>query len=131
VENGTNSKMTRLRLAFLGSPEIYYHDQPLTFRTRKALALLIYLATEGGQHPREKLTALFWPDSDAGRGRGMLRTSLVHLREVMDTFNEAYLIVDRQTLGFNAALAVDFDLQLLQEALNTLEREPDQSAGDQ
>ncbi len=120
--------MNRLRLSFLGPPEIYYDDQPLTFRTRKALALLIYLATEAGQHPREKLTALFWPESDTSRGRGMLRTTLVHLREVVDAFEEAYLIVERQALGFDATLDFDFDLHLLQEALNTLERDPDPKA---
>jgi DNA-binding SARP family transcriptional activator len=91
VDNKTSSNMNRLKLSLFGPPEIYYDSQPLTFRTRKALALLIYLATEGGQQPREKLTALFWPESDAGRGRTMLRTSLVHLRAVMDTLAEAYL----------------------------------------
>ena len=121
MENKTPSKIIRLKLSFLGPPEIYYDDRPLTFRTRKALALLIYLATEGGQQPREKLTALFWPESDAGRGRTMLRTSLVHLREVLDTFEDAYLIVERQTLGVDSTLDVDFDLHLLQEAINRWE----------
>ncbi|HXV42168.1 MAG TPA: AAA family ATPase, partial [Anaerolineae bacterium] len=123
--------MNRLKLSFFGPPEIYYDNQPLTFRTRKALALLIYLATEGGLQPREKLTALFWPESDAGRGRTMLRTSLVHLRAVMDTLAEAYLIIERQTLGFDPALDLHFDLHLLQEAMNTLERAANQKAGDQ
>ncbi|GIK42686.1 MAG: hypothetical protein BroJett011_65190 [Chloroflexota bacterium] len=123
--------MNRLKLSFFGPPEIYYDSQPLTFRTRKALALLIYLATEGGQQPREKLTALFWPESDAGRGRTMLRTSLVHLRAVLDTLAGAYLIVERQTLGFDPALDLDFDLHLLQAAMNTLERDSNQQAGDQ
>ncbi|MBE7472930.1 MAG: AAA family ATPase [Anaerolineales bacterium] len=123
--------MKRLKLSFFGPPEIYYDNQLLAFRTRKALALLIYLATEAGQHPREKLTALFWPESDTGRGRGMLRTSLFHLREAIDTFGGAYLIVERQGLGFDATLDVDFDLHLLQEAMNTLERAANQKAGDQ
>lgn len=123
--------MSRLKLSCLGPPEIYYDDQPLTFRTRKALALLIYLATEGGRQPREKLTALFWPESDTGRGRGMLRTSLVHLREGLDTFAETYLIVERQTLGFASTLDVDFDLHHLQQAINSLKREAGQKAGAQ
>ncbi|MCB9076359.1 MAG: AAA family ATPase [Anaerolineaceae bacterium] len=123
--------MNRLRLSFFGPPEIYYDDQPLTFRTRKALALLIYLATEAGQQPREKLTALFWPESEADRGRAMLRTSLVHLRAVLDRFEDPYLIVERQALGFNPALDLDFDLHRLQQALNTLERQSNPPAGDQ
>ncbi|MCB0212681.1 MAG: AAA family ATPase [Anaerolineae bacterium] len=123
--------MSRLKLSCFGPPEIYYDDQPLTFRTRKAQALLIYLATEAGQQPREKLTALFWPESDADRGRAMLRTSLVHLRAVLDRFEEPYLIIERQALGFDPALALDFDLHRLQQATNTLERQSNPPAGDQ
>ncbi len=123
--------MTHLKLSFLGPPEIYYGNRPITFRTRKALALLIYLATETGQHPREKLAALFWPESDASRGRGMLRTSLVHLREVMDGFEEAFLNIERQALGFDAACNFDFDLHLLQEVLDTLDQRRELKASDE
>lgn len=130
MEKKTSSKINRLKLSLLGPPEIHYDNRPLTFRTRKAFALLIYLATEAGQQPREKLTALFWPESDTSRGRGMLRTSLVHLREVMDTFDEAYLIVARQALGFDSTLGLDFDLHLLQEAINAVEQQPNQQPGD-
>ncbi len=124
-------KMSHLKLSCLGSPEIYHNNQPLTFRTRKTLALLIYLAVEGGQQSREKLTALFWPESDSSRGRGMLRTTLRHLRKVMDPLDERYLIIDNQTLGFNTTLNVDFDLQLVETTINKLEQGQPQSNDDQ
>ena len=60
-------EMNQLNLALLGPPEVRQHEQLLSFATRKALALLLYLAAEGGQHRREKITALFWPDSDSER----------------------------------------------------------------
>ena len=47
--------MSRLSLAVLGTPQVRHFQQVLQFRTRKALALLLYLAIEGGMHPREKL----------------------------------------------------------------------------
>jgi hypothetical protein len=42
--------MGRLILAFLGSPEVRHFDQLIAPPTRKVLALLAYLAIEGGVH---------------------------------------------------------------------------------
>lgn len=116
--------MNRLRLAWLGTPEISYADQPLTFRTRKALALLIYLTTEAGTHSREKLTTLFWPESDAARGRGMLRTTLAYLREVRAGFETDYLTVEPHSLSFNFQSDFELDLRTLQTALNLIQPQP-------
>ncbi len=124
VGKESQQKINRLRLAWLGMPEISYGDQPLTFRTRKALALLIYLTTEAGTHSREKLTALFWPESDAVRGRGMLRTTLAYLREVMDSFETNYLIVEPQSLGFDFQGDFELDLHTLQAALDLIQPQP-------
>lgn len=124
VEKKVGGKTNRLRLDWLGTPLISYADQPVTFRTRKALALLIYLTAEAGPHSREKLTALFWPESDTSRGRGMLRTTLAHLREVMDTFATVYLLVEPQTLGFDFQSNFELDLHTLQAALAMTQRQP-------
>jgi DNA-binding SARP family transcriptional activator len=121
VEKETGQKISRLKLAWLGTPLINYGDQPITFRTRKALALLIYLTTEAGIHTREKLTTLFWPESDATRGRGMLRTTLAHLREVLDT---AYLSVEPQALSFAFQSNFELDLHTLQVALDLIQSQP-------
>lgn len=113
-----------LVLAWLGTPLITFVDRPLTFRTRKALALLVYLTTEAGVHTREKLTTLFWPESDATRGRGMLRTSLAYLRETLDAIDMPYLIVEPQTLSFDFNSHFELDLHLLQAGLDVLQRQP-------
>ena len=47
--------MSLLRLAVLGPPEVFRDGSRLTFPLRKAQALLLYLAVEGGMHPRSKL----------------------------------------------------------------------------
>jgi DNA-binding SARP family transcriptional activator len=75
--------MGQLSVKLLGTPDVRRDGQPLAFPTRKALALLIYLVVEGGAHSREKITALFWPESDSERGRGTLRRTLAYLREVI------------------------------------------------
>lgn len=124
VEKETGQKINQLRLALLGTPLITYANQTVTFRTRKALALLIYLVTEAGAHTREKLTALFWPESDTARGRGMLRTTLAHLREAMDTFDTAYLILEPNTLSFDFQGDFELDLYTIQAALDLIRQQP-------
>ena len=42
----------------------------LPLAARKALALFVYLAVEAGAHPREKLQAIFWPESDPSSAHG-------------------------------------------------------------
>ena len=52
-----------LRLRFLGPVQVERDSQPvLDFRSRKALALLGYLALQDRPLPREHLVDLFWED---------------------------------------------------------------------
>src|SRR5688500_20173502 len=95
--------MGLLRLAFLGAPEVHHGGRAVTFPTRKALALLAYLAVEGGQHTREKIAALFWPDSEVERARGSLRYTLAALRGALDDAGDAaHYLADRGVLAFDA-----------------------------
>ena len=75
--------MSQLNLALLGTPEVRHAGQALTFRTRKALGLLIYLVVKGGKHSREKMTVLFWPESDEEQSRATLRSTLVYVRKTL------------------------------------------------
>ncbi len=71
------------------------HGQPVQgFESRKALALLAYLATRGEAAPRSQLAALFWPDQPDERGRGNLRRLLHNL----STRLPGCLAIDRQTV---------------------------------
>jgi DNA-binding SARP family transcriptional activator/tetratricopeptide (TPR) repeat protein len=105
--------MSQLRLLLLGPPQVWAGHLPLTFATRKALALLVYLATESDPQPRDKLLALLWPDSAARQGRGVLRTTLAYLRRAFDASainSAAYVLVQADTVAFN--FEADFDLDL-------------------
>jgi DNA-binding SARP family transcriptional activator len=70
----------RPRIALLGSPRIEHAGRKVTFDTRKAVAILAYLALEGGRQPRERIAAMLWPDADAERARGALRRTLSVIR---------------------------------------------------
>ena len=59
-------------------------DQPVQgLRSQKALALMIYLGVEGGDHRRQSLSSLFWPQSDQLRAAKSLRVALSKLRPVL------------------------------------------------
>ena len=68
-------------LRVLGVPALHGPDgEPITFRTRKHFALLIYLALEPAAHRREKLGALLWPSATTAESRHSLATGLSVLR---------------------------------------------------
>ncbi len=56
---------------------------PVAPKTRKALALLVYLACQPGRRAsRERLAALLWPDADPQQSRLSLRKALSALRQL-------------------------------------------------
>jgi DNA-binding SARP family transcriptional activator len=65
-----------LELTTLGSPTVLRDGQPVAFDTRKATALLAFLAVEGQPQPRDRLAALLWPDADPARARSALRRTV-------------------------------------------------------
>ena len=115
--------MGRLSLAFLGGPEIRHAGRLITLPTRKALALLAYLAVEGGVHSREKLTAIFWPESDSAQGRATLRSTLALLRDALGE-PDAHLIASRASLAFNIDSEFDLDIQTLRLAVRATRELP-------
>ena len=86
----------------------------------------MYLAVEGGTHSRDKLAAIFWPESDTERSRGALRTALAYLRNTLRMPDNAkngltpHLIIEHDTLAFDFNSEYSLDASLLQEAYNLL-----------
>ncbi|HTC70214.1 MAG TPA: AAA family ATPase, partial [Acidothermaceae bacterium] len=84
-----------LHLAMLGPPRIERDGTPVHFDTRKAVALLALVSMAEQPLSRDRLAAMFWPDSDDERARGALRRTLsVTASGVGDA-----LIVTRATVG--------------------------------
>ena len=73
----------RLSLRLLGPPEASLEGLPVRFRIKKELALLCYLAAEGGRHPRRELAELLWPQSEERHARADLRAVLHKLRKTL------------------------------------------------
>lgn len=118
--------MSTLKISLLGPPEVSHFDQRLTFLDRKALALLTYLAAEGGMRERQRLARLLWPESDMAHGRTALRITLHHLRHTLDESaeHESHLLITHDALGLNMA-SIDLDLHTLQAAWSLAHDLPD------
>jgi DNA-binding SARP family transcriptional activator len=101
----------RRYLRCLGQPALFAATgEPIRFRTKKHLALLVYLAVEPRRtHARERLAELLWPTGSRTEARHSLATALSILRprvgpEVLETDRERVLLLPH---------AVDLDLDRL------------------
>ncbi len=112
--------MSQLQLSLLGTPLVEHGERTLTFSTRKALALLVYMAVEGGIHTRKTLSESFWPELDAEHGRAALRATLLELRKLLDRSHgpgeRDHLQVERDTLGLQQGNPPMLDLRLVESA---------------
>ena len=77
-----------LRLTTLGATDLRdRHGRAIrdVLKQPKRAALLVYLAIEGRKAPvsRDRLVALFWPESDSAHARNTLSQSLHHLRQAL------------------------------------------------
>ena len=110
--------MGDLIVRLLGPPEVLHGGLAVKPGTRKAVALLAYLAAEEGARPREELIELFWPGSDEGRGRSALRSALLSLRaplrEADGSFDENHLRTVGDLLVLGEKPHVLTDLQKLE-----------------
>src|SRR5437764_6807563 len=119
--------MGLLRLAILGPPEVFHNESRLSFALRKAQALLLYLAVEGGLHPRSKLAALLWPDSEPQDARRALRNALVLLRRLLADGDPSapahhHLLSEQERLGLDPQAPLALDLEVVQQAYRAAQR---------
>jgi DNA-binding SARP family transcriptional activator len=126
--------MGLLRLAVLGPPEIFHDSSRLTFSLRKAQALLLYLAVQGGMHSRSKLAAFLWPDSESSDARRTLRNAILLLRSLLADPNPAtapdslsrgqgtHLLSQGDLIGLNSQAPLELDLAVVQQAYSAAQR---------
>src|SRR2546425_3222845 len=117
--------MGLLRLAVLGAPEVFHDGNRLTFSLRKAQALLLYLAIEGGLHPRSKLAAFLWPDSEPPAARTGLRMALGLLRNLLADASpspHSHLLSQQELFGLNPQAPLELDLDVVQQAYHQAQR---------
>ena len=90
--------MSELTLSLFGPPRLTRDGVPVDLSSRKALALLAYLAVTGTRYRHATLAALLWPESDPARAQSSLRYALSLLGRALDG---AWLVVDRETIALD------------------------------
>lgn len=100
--------MSDLTFSLLGSPVIERGGSPIGVDTRKAIALLAYLAVTKQAHRRDTLATLFWPEYDQTHARATLRRTLSSLHKALGS---DCLTIERETIGMrpSAELRLDVD----------------------
>ena len=101
-----------LKIRLLGGVNLTLDDEPITdLPTRKAEALLIYLACRRRAVAREVLAELLWDERGQEQGLANLRSILSSLRQNL----KPYFIVTRQTIAFNHASNYWLDVARFEE----------------
>lgn len=108
--------MTQLKLMLLGSPRMERDGQTVEVDTRKAIALMAYLAVTAQSHSRDALATLLWPDYDQAHARAALRRTLSALNKALAG---DWLEVDRENIALNPDTAIWVDAVEFQRHLTT------------
>jgi predicted ATPase len=102
-------------LHLLGAPRLERDGRTVHIDTRKAFALIAYLAVQGGYQSRDTLGLLLWAENDHVGARGALRRTLSVLNSALAGEG---LLIEREAIAFDpAALWCDLThfCQALQE----------------
>ena len=99
--------MSRIKIFLLGPPRVELDGMPIEVDTRKATALVAYLAVTGEGHRRDSLAALLWPDVDQTRARAALRRTLSSLNKALGGVG---LKVDRESMRMDKSKNVWIDV---------------------
>ena len=105
-----------LQILVLGVPLITYQEHQIRFRSRKVLALLVYLVVNERRHSRDELMSLLWPDSDYKRARVSLRNAIFHLRQAL-AFADDILLIEGEQVSFDFTVPITSDIALVKAAI--------------
>ena len=107
--------MTNMKVCLLGAPYIELDGEPVNFDTRKATALLAYLAETGERSARDTLATLLWPDYDQSRARAAFRRTLSTLNRALDG---QHLDITREVIALIFDDSVRVDTHIFRELHN-------------
>src|SRR5919204_3228918 len=99
--------MAELWIALLGPPRVDRDGAPIEVDTRKAIALLAYLAVEPERHGRDAVAGLLWPEYDTEHARGALRRTLSALNKAL---GGRWLVADRLRVGLDGE-GIELDVE--------------------
>jgi DNA-binding SARP family transcriptional activator len=105
-----------LEIATLGGLSIHLGGYPLAkLHSRKAEALLVYLAVTGRPQPREVLADLLWEDFSQKRAMNNLRVVLSNMRKHLGD----HLLITRDTIAMNPEVDCYLDVEILDSDLSS------------
>ena len=105
-----------LEVNTLANPEIVVENKKVTdFVTRKALALVIYLAVNPGNRSREELADLLWSNRSQEQATRNLRVVLSDVRKKIGD----YLSIDRNSVSILPDVKIWVDVHQLSDAIET------------
>lgn len=107
----------KLTITILGNVAILVDDQPVKkFRSRKAIALLTYLACTKRGHNREQLADLLWDTTSTKQSLSNLRTILAMIRLQLEPF----ILSENAQLSLDFSQTINIDYLLLKEKIRNL-----------
>ncbi len=107
--------MALLEIGLLGPPQITLAGEPVEVDTRKAIAMLAYLAVTGQPQRRDSLAAFLWPESGQTRARAALRRTLSSLNKTVNSYG--LLEISRESIGLLPDADYWLDLTEFQRAI--------------
>ena len=117
--------MGGLKVVLMGSPRVDVDGVPIEVDTRKAIALLAYLAVEGEAARRDSLAALLWPEYETEAARGALRRTLSTLKGGL---GGRWLRIDRATVEFTPDESTSVDVTEFNDLISAAARHDHGSA---
>ena len=106
-----------LQLTLLGNPGVRRDGSLATdLRSRKALALLCYLAVTGRPHLRPLLVGLLWAKMPEALARNNLSKALTHLRQVVGHHPR----ITRQEVAFDRERPYWLDVEAFEQGASAL-----------
>ncbi|MEM7114409.1 MAG: BTAD domain-containing putative transcriptional regulator [Chloroflexota bacterium] len=107
-----------LTITTLGNLTIRLDGVPVgKLASRKAEALLVYLACQSQPQPRERIATLLWDDRPQQRALGNLSVLLSSLRKQLSPF----IVADRHTIGLNSGRSIIVDALEFATAISNLQ----------
>lgn len=92
----------RLSISLIGRLGVRFNGRPIELRTRKAGAVLSYLAlSETKQESRERLVGLLWSRSDEEKARASLRQVVRELRSMLEEAGYDGFVAERLMVGLD------------------------------
>jgi predicted ATPase/DNA-binding SARP family transcriptional activator len=104
-----------LRLCLLGPPHVEDDGATVSIPTRKATALLAYLAVTGQVHSRETVATMFWPEYERSRAFANLRRTLWLLNQAL---GKGWLDAGAETIGLRQEAGLWLDVVVFRDHLS-------------